>query len=185
MTSKRGTLFILLIDASGSMAAKRISLAKGAALGLLKDSYIRRDQVAIVGFRGTSAEVLLPPSKSMLRARRVLDSLGVGGGTPLSAGLLCSLNLAKRTQTGSREIVLLIFTDGNANVSLRSESNGNGANPRPAIENEIRCLGSELQQAGVKIFVINTENRFVSSEKTRELADKLGGTYVTSWKLTF
>lgn len=79
LSRKSGRLFIFAIDASGSMAFDRIRQAKGAALSLLKQSYVKRDRVAIVGFRGTSAEVLLPPSRSMLRARRVLDSLRVGG----------------------------------------------------------------------------------------------------------
>ena len=116
LSRKSGRLFIFAIDASGSMAINRIRQAKGAALSLLKQSYIKRDRVAIVGFRGTSAEVLLPPSRSMLRARRVLDSLGVGGGTPLTAGLIRSLEVAKQDRS-EREIFLLVFTDGNANVA--------------------------------------------------------------------
>ena len=91
---KQGRLFIFAIDLSGSMALNRIGHAKGVMHALLRESYIKRDSVAIVGFRGTSAELLLPPSRSILRARRVLDSVGVGGGTPLSAGLTCALELA-------------------------------------------------------------------------------------------
>ena len=84
---KTGRLFIFVIDTSGSMALHRIKHARIAVLSLLKQSYIQRDQVAIVNFRGASAEVSLPPSRSILRARRILDSLRIGGGTPLSAGL--------------------------------------------------------------------------------------------------
>ncbi len=69
------------------MALHRIRGAKVVILNLLKQSYVRRDQVAIVGFRGTSAEAYLPPTRSILRARRVLESLRIGGGTPLAAGL--------------------------------------------------------------------------------------------------
>ena len=99
LSRKSGRLFIFAIDASGSMAINRIRQAKGAALSLLKQSYIKRDRVAIVGFRGTSAELLLPPSRSMIRARRVLDSLEVGGGTPLTAGLVRSLEVVKRERS--------------------------------------------------------------------------------------
>ncbi len=183
LSRKKGTLFILLIDASGSMARNRIALAKAAAVSLLKDSYIKRDRVAIVGFRGTSAEILLPPSKSMLRARRVLDSLGVGGGTPLSAGLLCSLNLAKRNQDIERELVLLIFTDGRANVSLRTSHNGDRNVQRMKLESEAVSVGRELGRAGVRVTVVDTQNDFVSVGNAKKLADKLNGSYVSNQEL--
>jgi magnesium chelatase ATPase subunit I len=82
-SQKSGTLYILLIDASGSMAQNRIAHAKRVALGIFQRSYVDRDRVAIIAFAGTTAEILLRPSNSMARARRVLDALSVGGGTPL------------------------------------------------------------------------------------------------------
>ena len=88
---KTGTLFIFAVDASGSMALNRINQAKGALTRLLQQSYIRRDQVAIVGFRAERAEILLPPSQSVVRAKRILDGLCVGGAT---AALLRSGHLA-------------------------------------------------------------------------------------------
>src|SRR6266850_1686462 len=86
---KQGTLFIFAIDTSGSMALNRIARAKGAILKLLRQSYLNRDSVAIIAFHGKSADLSLPPSRSILRAKRVLDSLRMGGSTPLSAGLVC------------------------------------------------------------------------------------------------
>ncbi len=178
LSRKSGRLFILAIDASGSMAINRIRQAKGAALGLLKQSYIKRDRVAIVGFRGTSAEVLLPPSRSMLRARRVLDSLGAGGGTPLTAGLIRSLELVKRDRSES-EIVLLVFTDGNANVAARSNGDKSRFERREIIAKELAGLGSELEKAGVKTFVVDSQNKYISNGDARVLADKLGANYLT------
>jgi len=186
LSRKSGRLFILAIDASGSMAVYRIRQAKGAALSLLKQSYIKRDRVAIVGFRGTSAEVLLPPSRSMLRARRVLDSLGVGGGTPLTAGLIRSLEVAKQDRSDG-EIILLVFTDGNANVTARSRGSASlfeswaelRAERREMIGRELVGLGSELGKTGVKIFVVDSHNQYVSNGDARALAEKLGSNYLT------
>ena len=92
---KQGTLFIFAIDTSGSMAHRRINEARGALLDLLRQSYVNRDDIAIVAFRGVGAEILLPVSRSTLRAKHVLDSLSVGGGTPLSAGLASSISVAQ------------------------------------------------------------------------------------------
>ena len=178
LSRKSGRLFILAIDASGSMALNRIRHAKGAALSLLKQSYIKRDRVAIVGFRGTSAEVLLPPSKSMLRARRVLDSLGVGGGTPLTAGLIRSLELVKQHRSESG-IVLLIFTDGNANVAARLNGNKSRLERREVIEKELASLGSQLGKAGVRVFVVDSDNKYFKNGDARALAAKLGSSYLT------
>jgi magnesium chelatase subunit D len=178
LSRKKGRLFIFAIDASGSMAINRIRQAKGAALSLLKQSYIKRDRVAIVGFRGTSAEVLLPPSKSMLRARRVLDSLGVGGGTPLTAGLIRSLEIAKQDRSES-EIFLLVFTDGNANVPSGSNGSASFSKRRKMIERELAGLGSALGKAGVKLFVVDSHNQYVSNGGARALAETLGSNYLT------
>jgi magnesium chelatase ATPase subunit I len=179
LSRKKGRLFIFAIDASGSMAANRIRQAKGAALSLLKQSYIQRDRVAIVSFRGTSGAVLLQPSRSMLRARRVLDSLGVGGGTPLCAGLLCSLEVARQSRGSEGETILLLFTDGHANVSARANGNVTRAERQDLIEGELSGLGSKLRKAGVRMVVVDSDNEFGSSGHARALAEKLGGTYAT------
>lgn len=179
LSCKSGRLFIFAIDASGSMAANRIRQAKGAALSLLRQSYIQRDRVAIVSFRGTSGAVLLHPSRSMLRARRALDSLGVGGGTPLSAGLLCSLEVAQQARGSEGEIILLLFTDGHANVSARANGNVTRAERQELIERELSGLGSKLRKAGVRTVVVDSDNEFVSNDQARALAEKLGGAYTT------
>jgi len=174
---KQGRLFIFAIDLSGSMALNRIAQAKVAMLSLLRQSYLERDSVAIVGFRGTTADLLLQPSRSILRARRVLDCVSVGGGTPLSAGLACSLQLAKRTAPKSGEVVLLLFTDGHANVAV----SGNGINypdtRQQIINEEIALLGGQLRKAGVTLIVVDTQKQFTSTGKARLLSEILGAEY--------
>jgi magnesium chelatase subunit D len=173
---KTGTLFILAIDASGSMALNRIGQAKGALARLLQQSYVRRDRVALVSFRGQTASLLLPPCRSMARAKRILDALSVGGATPLSAGLMTSIEVAQRAaQQGVQEIVLLIFTDGRANVSLQADETFDRATRQRVIAGELVRLGVLLRQAGVETFVVDTQNRFVSNGEARSLAATLGG----------
>jgi magnesium chelatase subunit D len=174
---KQGRLFIFAIDLSGSMALNRIGHAKGMIHALLRESYIKRDSVAIVGFRGTSAELLLPPSRSILRARRVLDSVGVGGGTPLSAGLACALHLAKRVGSTMSDKFLLVFTDGQANVSLKTTATADRAARLGLIDAEIRDLGLALQSAGVTAAVISTQGAYLSTGVAERLAEKLGARF--------
>ena len=175
LSCKTGRLFIFAIDTSGSMALHRIKQAKIAVLSLLKQSYIQRDQVAIIGFRGESAEVCLPVSRSILRARRVLDSLRVGGGTPLSAGLACALKLAKATATKVGETSVLLFTDGNANVALRS--NDDRRVRRELIDQELVMLGSAFQKERIRLTVIDTQNSFLRSGDAAAVAKRLGAEY--------
>jgi magnesium chelatase subunit D len=161
------------------MAQARISKARGAVLNLLKKSYIERDSVAIVAFRGKTAEVLLPPSRSILRARRVLDSLSVGGGTPLSAGLACSLEVAANaTIQHAGRLVLLLFTDGGANVPLKAASPVNRETRQRIIADEISELGARLHKARVQTFVVASQNHFVSETQTQTIAELLRASHV-------
>jgi magnesium chelatase subunit D len=177
---KTGTLFIFAVDASGSMALNRIGQAKGALARLLQQSYVRRDRVALVSFRGQAAELLLPPCRSVARARRMLDALPVGGATPLSAGISTAIEVARRAaRQGTQEIVLLLFTDGGANVCLRPEEAFDRATRRRVIAEELALSGAALRRAGVKVVVVDTQNRFVSGGEARRLAATLGGRHVS------
>ncbi len=178
---KAGTLFIFAVDASGSMALNRIAQAKGALVQLLRQSYVKRDRVAVVSFRGRGALVSLRPSGSAARARGVLDGLGVGGATPLAAGLTGALEIARheRRRDAGQRIVLLLFTDGRANVSLRqSEESLDRVSRRRVIDEELTRAGSALRGAGVTTVVVDTQNRFTSGGEGQRLAQLIGGRHV-------
>jgi magnesium chelatase subunit D len=176
---KVGTLFIFAVDISGSMALNRIAQAKGALVRLLQQSYIKRDRVALICFRGQSADVLLRPSGSAARAKRLLDTLAIGGATPLAAGLTSALEIARFTRRQSTErIVLLLFTDGRANVSLRVGGRLNQATRQREIESELEQLGTALQRADVATIIVDTQNRFTSGGEAQRLAEMIKGRYV-------
>lgn len=178
LKDKQGTLFIFAIDASGSMAANRIARAKSTILKLLRKSYLNRDSVAIVSFHGMTANLDLPPSRSILRARRVLDSLRMGGSTPLGAGLVTTIELIELVGDKFGETVVLLFTDGRSNVPLRR----NGLNVRALrhlkIEGELRELQAALKKTQARVIVVDTQKEFESSEETRRLAKILQAQFV-------
>jgi len=111
------TLTIFAVDASGSSALNRLAEAKGAVELLLADCYVRRDQVAVIGFRGKSAEVLLPPTRSLVRAKRSLAGLPGGGGTPLAAAIDSAVALADLARRRGDTPTIVMLTDGRANVA--------------------------------------------------------------------
>ena len=178
LKDKQGTLFVFAIDASGSMAANRIARAKSTILKLLRKSYLNRDSVAIVSFHGMTANLDLPPSRSILRARRVLDSLRMGGSTPLGAGLVTTIELIELVGDKFGETVVLLFTDGRSNVPLRR----NGLNVRALrhlkIEGELRELQLALNKTHARVIVVDTQKEFESSEETRRLARSLQAQFV-------
>ncbi|MEO8755595.1 MAG: magnesium chelatase subunit D [Casimicrobiaceae bacterium] len=111
------TLTIFVVDASGSSAVNRLAEAKGAVELLLADCYIRRDQVAVIAFRGRTAQLLLPPTRSLVRAKRSLAGLPGGGGTPLTAAIEAAVGLGRSAQRRGETPTLVMLTDGRANVS--------------------------------------------------------------------
>lgn len=178
LKDKQGTLFIFAIDASGSMAANRIARAKSTILKLLRKSYLNRDSVAIVSFHGMTANLDLPPSRSILRARRVLDSLRMGGSTPLGAGLITTIELIKLVGDKFGETVVLLFTDGRSNVPLRRKGLNVRALRHLKIEGELRELNVELRKTRARVIVVDTQKEFESSEETRRLAQILQAQFV-------
>jgi magnesium chelatase subunit D len=176
---RAGTLFIFAVDTSGSMALNRIAGAKGALARLLRESYVKRDRVALIAFREREARVLLQPGRSGALARRLLDALPVGGATPLSAGLLRALDVSERAaRAGAERISLLVFTDGRANVPRDGRVEGDRADVRRRIKSEVEKIGVALQRAGVASLVVDTQNRFTRGGEGQELAQALGGRYV-------
>ena len=178
LKDKQGTLFIFAIDASGSMAANRIARAKSTILKLLRKSYLNRDSVAIVSFHGMTANLDLPPSRSILRARRVLDTLRMGGSTPLGAGLITTIELINLVGDKFGETVVLLFTDGRSNVPLRRNGLNLRAQRHLKIEGEIRELNTSLRKTGARVIVVDTQKEFESSEETRRLAEILQAQFV-------
>ena len=175
---KQGTLFVFAIDASGSMAANRIARAKSTILKLLRKSYLNRDSVAIVSFHGTTANLDLPPSRSILRARRVLDSLRMGGSTPLGLGLVTTIELLELVGNKFGETVVLLFTDGRSNVPLRRGGLNMRAFRHVKIESELRELTIGLNRMKTRVVVVDTQKEFESSEETRRLAKILNARFV-------
>jgi magnesium chelatase subunit D len=121
------SLTIFAVDASGSSAAARLAEAKGAVELLLGRAHAKRAEVALIAFRGTAAELLLPPTRSLTRARRLLAELPGGGGTPLAAGLDAAWELAESARKRGRTPSLLLLTDGRANVGLDGSAGRAGA----------------------------------------------------------
>jgi len=109
---------IFAIDASGSAALERLAEAKGAVEILLQQSYARRDSVCVLAFRGAAAEVLLPPTRSLVRAKRALAGLPGGGGTPLATALQLGLEQAMQVQRAGMTPSLVVLSDGRANIDL-------------------------------------------------------------------
>src|ERR1044072_5464027 len=175
---KQGRLFVFAIDASGSMAANRIARAKSTILKLLRKSYLNRDSVAIVSFHGTTANLDLPPSRSILRARRVLDSLRMGGSTPLGLGLVTTIELLELVGSKFGESVVLLFTDGRSNVPLRRGGLNLRAYRQVKIESELRELTVALARTKARVVVVDTQKEFESTEETRRLAGILRAGFV-------
>lgn len=186
MARKAGALVIFLVDASGSMALNRMASAKGACLRLLTDSYTNRDMVSVIPFYGNKAEVLLPPSKSIAMARRRLDSLPCGGGSPLSHGLSLAIRTALRATCGGDvgRTVIILLTDGRANVSLDKSNADPAAEARDtvkptskALKDEVLDMAKQCYAAGLELLVIDTESKFISTGFAKEIADAARGKY--------
>ena len=133
-----GTTTVFAVDASGSAAMNRLAEAKGAVELLLADCYVRRDQVALIAFRGTGATLLLPPTGSLLRAKRCLAGLPGGGPTPLAAGIEAAAKLADTVRRAGRTPVITLLTDARANIAR----DGTPGRPRAEAEavDAARCL---------------------------------------------
>ncbi len=177
--SKAGTLFCFLVDASGSMALHRMRQAKGALNALLQQAYVHRDQVALVAFRGERAEILLPPSQSVELAKRALDVLPTGGGTPLAAALLSAWQIAQQARSrGIHQTTLIIITDGRPNIPLHATPELSRDERLALAREEVQRLCRQLQAAGIGAVVIDTQRSFLSRGEARQLAEWLGGRYV-------
>jgi len=170
LARKGSTTTIFVVDASGSQALNRLAEAKGAVELLLAESYVRREEVALVAFRGTGAELVLPPTRSLVRAKRTLAGLPGGGGTPLAAGIDAGALLAERVRRDGSTPVLVLLTDARANVAR------DGRGGRGRAEEEARGAGRRLGALGVASLVVDSSPR--GTPFARELAGLMGGEYL-------
>jgi magnesium chelatase subunit D len=174
---KAGMLYIFVVDASGSMALNRMREAKGAAIHLLQDAYVHRDQVALIAFRGAAAQTLLEPSQSVERAKRELDVLPTGGGTPLASALMTAWQTALAARSkGIAQSTVVLMTDGRANVALNAQEDA--APGRQQLQDEVKTLAGLLQGAGINAVVIDTQANYLSRGEAPKLAQWLHGRYV-------
>ena len=150
---RRSSTTIFVVDASGSTALQRLAEAKGAVELLLAKAYVSRASVALVAFRGARADVLLPPTRSLTRARKELAELPGGGGTPLAQGIDAALTVA-RSETAKGQTPFLVFlTDGRANVAR------DGAGGRAAAEADAMAAAKEVGEARVSAAYLDTSPR--------------------------
>ncbi|REC57821.1 magnesium chelatase subunit D [Rhodosalinus sediminis] len=163
-------LVIFAVDASGSLAMTRLNEAKGAVELLLGEAYSRRDHVALIAFRGTEAELLLPPTRSLVQTKRRLAALPGGGGTPLAAGLQAAGLLAHQSEGRGLSPRVALLTDGRANVAL------DGAGGRAQAMEDAARTARALRGQGLSALVIDTAAR--RGEAGRQLAEALGAGYL-------
>ncbi len=164
------TATIFVVDASGSSALHRLGEAKGAVELLLADCYVRRDQVALIAFRGKAAELLLPPTRSLVRAKRCLACLPGGGGTPLALGLDAALVLAEAVTSKGQAPTVVLLTDGRANVAR------DGTPGRPRAEEEAKGAARRLRAAGVASVLVDTSPQ--PRPTAREVAAEMAALYL-------
>jgi magnesium chelatase subunit D len=165
-----GTTTIFAVDASGSSAMNRLGEAKGAVELLLADCYVRRDQVALLAFRGLGAQLLLPPTSSLLRAKRSLAGLPGGGPTPLAAGIEAATVLAESIRRSGRTPVITLLTDARANIGR------DGTGGRPKAVAEAMESARALRATGIAALLVDTSPR--PNPFARTLAAEMNARYV-------
>ena len=165
---------LFLVDASGSMGAKeRMKMVKGAVLALLREAYQKRDRVGLIAFRRTSAETLLPMTRSVELAEKELRSLPTGGKTPLAEGLAAALKMMDElARKEGAETVLVLVTDGRTNVSAAGK----------AKEEALRAA-EEIARRDAHCIVLDTEKNFPKVGLAPEIAQRMNAGYATLERL--
>jgi len=178
-SGRADSLILFVVDASGSMAARhRMEAVKGAVLGLLADAYRQRDRVGVIAFRGTRAELLLPPTGSIELAERALHTLPTGGRTPLAHALVLTSETVLRARRADPKLLVLVIllTDGRANVALPDTDQDPWSQSLSAAR--------QLAEVGVPALVLDTDSGFIRLGRARELARVLGSEYLPLEDLT-
>ncbi|MDP3348744.1 MAG: magnesium chelatase subunit D [Hydrogenophaga sp.] len=167
---RRPTTTLFVVDASGSAALHRLAEAKGAVELLLAECYVRRDKVAVLAFRGDGCELLLPPTRSLARAKRSLAALPGGGGTPLAAGIEAARELAAQIGRAGETPIVVMLTDGRANVA-RDGRHGRARATEDALE-----AADAFRLAGLSALLIDTSSQ--PGEASRVMAERMGAACV-------
>jgi magnesium chelatase subunit D len=160
---------IFVVDASGSAAVERLAETKGAVELLLAEAYVRRTQVALIAFRGGGAEMILPPTRSLVRAKKCLADMVGGGGTPLAAGVQAGQALAEAQRGQGRTPFLILMTDGRANIAR------DGTPGRVQADEDAKASAKLLGFSGIKSVVIDIAAR--PRDDARLLAAAMGADY--------
>ncbi|MFK8082890.1 MAG: magnesium chelatase subunit D [Granulosicoccus sp.] len=164
------TTTVFVVDASGSAALNRLAEAKGAVELLLAECYVRRDRVALISFRGVEARLELPPTRSLVRAKRELAGLPGGGGTPLAAGLDLAAQVAQQLKQAGETPVIVIMTDAKANIARSGEAS------RTLAMDDAHQAARQLASLQIRCLFIDTAPR--ARPQARELAASLQATYL-------
>ncbi len=172
-----GSLILFVVDASGSMGAQRRMVAvKGAVMSLLLDAYQRRDRVGLIAFRGTGAEVLLPPTGSVEMAQWCLQEMPTGGRTPLARAIYLAMETLETERLKDRDVLplLVLLSDGRANVTLAGDQSSNVL----TLPDEVRQLGETVAAAKIPSVVVDTEQDFIKLELAKNIADAMSARYI-------
>ncbi len=170
LKARSQTATIFAVDASGSTAMQRLAETKGAIELLLAECYIRRDQVALIAFRGKGAEMLLPPTRSLTRAKRSLAALAGGGGTPLATGITAATALALNVRRRGISPLIVLLTDGRANLTAE------GKPGRDRAQIDASNAGKRLRAEGIAAMLVDTSPR--PQLQAERLAQHMAARYV-------
>ena len=167
---KTGTTVIFVVDASGSSALYRLAEAKGAVEMLLAESYARRDRVSLVAFRGQGTELLLPPTRALARAKKVLAALPGGGGTPMAHAIDAALAQAIATRRAGSAPLVVMMTDGRANIAR------DGTPGRKQAEADALTAGARFAAQHIPAMFVDTSPR--GEVVARRLAESMKARYI-------
>lgn len=164
------TTTVFVVDASGSSALNRLAEAKGAVELLLADCYVRRDSVAVLAFRGQTAELILPPTRSLARAKRSLAGLPGGGGTPLAHAIDASMLLADQLRKKGETPIVVLLTDGKGNIAR------DGRPGRAQAATDALAAATEMRLRGISSLLVDTSPQ--AQEAAKNLAKAMGAQYL-------
>lgn len=167
---RRSTTAIFLVDASGSQAMHRLGEAKGAVQELLAQCYVRRDQVALLSFRGGTVDEVLPPTRSLARAKRSISGLPAGGATPLAAGIEAGVRAAVMATRRGETPLIVLLTDGGANVAL------DGSNDRQQAHEDAQKMAREIARQSISALVVDSSRR--PDARAKALAGEMRAAYL-------